>query len=191
MIRHSSLTVAIVVAILVAALPLTATAQVIAIRSGTLALDRDGFGELNISGSSRFSFRSFVNTTFDACNFSTACVPGAVVDVQFSWAGNDLTGTATLRGRTFDDVGGLDASSGAVVGFSAAVTFPAMSTEPVSLVVPFDFAGFFDYDIFEPKPRRVLLTGGGEVTFVLEWSAADQSWTIRGVEFHFARVGNR
>jgi hypothetical protein len=186
--RYSFAKFGIVLAILVcAARP--AESQVISIIDGTF-ISEGGGGQLNISGTQAFRLEAAALTgRFDAVDqcFVPECPPGTVVELGARWIGNDLPGTATLRGKTYDDVGGLDSLNSADVRFAGQFVMPPLSDGPVSITVPFDFAGRFAYSEDLSEVQDALLTGGGQVTLVLE-QLFQGSWSIRSAAFEFRPV---
>jgi hypothetical protein len=117
------------------------------------------------------------------------CQPGTVVEIAAGWSGNDLPGTAELRGKTYPDLGGQNTWNSADVRFSGGITMPPMRDGPVSITALFDFAGRFVYaESVEDEPQDALLTGGGRVTLFLEPYPGENSWVIRRVEFEFRPV---
>jgi hypothetical protein len=69
------------------------------------------------------------------------------------------------------------------------VPIPPVADHPVTITVPFDFAGIFVYapDLESPQ-QEALLTGGGIVTFVLTPGADGTSWSAKSAEFEFRPV---
>jgi hypothetical protein len=117
--------------------------------------------------------------------------PGTVLDVHAFWSGNDLGGIAKLRGITYEKVGSLDSDSSAAMGISGSVTMPPLSDGPVSVTVPFEFAGSFAYGLNGPDPQRALLAGGGRATFFLRLHDEGTTWVIQRVVFDFNPVEQR
>lgn len=72
-----------------------------------------------------------------------------------------------------------------MIGFDGTITMPPMSG-PVSISVPFEFAGFFTYaKSLDVNPSQALLVGGGVATFNLEPYSTGDAWFIRSVTFEF------
>jgi len=200
--EHSFLKIGIVVALLVGGMAAPATAQIVSIRQGTFIITDVGpllHGDLDISGTSGFKFEGGTDGgagNFPAgvqCALEPACPPGTVIDLEGYWAGSDVGGTARLRGTTYQ-VGTFFSHDSAIITFSGQVTMPPMSDDPVSITVPFDFAGEFFYEVEDPlRVESVLLVGGGLVTLFLHpyQSYPDlgfESWSITRAEFVFRPV---
>ncbi len=170
-------------------------AQIVTIDKGTFVYPADRAGQLNISGNENFRLEARTLTgrfdAIDSCQVPE-CPPGSTVELGARWVGNDLPGTARLRGKTYPDVGGLSSPNSADVRFSGEVTMPAMSNNPVSITAPFDFAGvfFFAADLSQPQ-QDVLLTGRGLVTLFLDPNVAENSWVIRSATFDFSPARRR
>ena len=198
---YSNVRMAMVVAILAGAFPYSAAAEVIAIKDGTFIFEgngspNQGTGRVEISGNKAFTFSAGVDISGGRFNLYSQCQtpdcpPGAVVSLDAFWSGNDLQGTATLRGKTYNDVGGLDSDSGAAAGFSGSVTMPEMTGGSVAVTVPFEFSGRFSYDLFGPRPKEALLAGGGRVTVFLRPNSEGTSWELERAVFQFDRVEDR
>jgi hypothetical protein len=198
---RSCMRVGTFVAILTVAVVHSAAAEVIAIKEGTFVFEgsgtsEEGTGRLDISGTKNFTFSASVDISGGRFNLYSQCKtpdcpPGAVVPLDAFWSGNDLMGTATLRGKTYSDVGGLESDSGAAAGFSGSVTVPPMTGGPVSVTVPFDFSGRFSYDLFGTHPREALLAGGGGVTLFLRPNIDGTSWELQRAVFQFLSVEDR
>jgi hypothetical protein len=189
MIVHSFVKTGILLSLLALAPAVSATAEVISIKHGTFTY-RPGI--LTISGNRGFTMDAGAQTgffhAFDQCSVPE-CPPGAVVEINAGWSGNDLPGIATLRGKTYPDLGGHNSPNSAEIRFSGQITMPPMSDGPVSVTVPFDFAGEFRYrPDLETPPEKAFLTGGGVATFHLEPFADGMTWFIRSAEFAFRPV---
>lgn len=192
MFRQLFVRTGIVLSVLTAAAARPAMAEVITIKQGTFTTESESGGRLSIAGTRGFTMDAgthfgFFNA-FNQCSVPE-CVPGTVVEINAGWSGNDLPGTATLRGQTYPDLGGPMSPNGAEILFSGQITMPPMSDGPVSVTVPFDFAGEFRYgpDLDTPQ-QKAFLTGGGFVTFLLKPFQDGTSWFIESVEFEFRPV---
>jgi hypothetical protein len=181
--------------------PLSATGdEVVSILGGTFVFE-NGQGRLDVSGNKNFALRAGVTISsgvFNAwsqCNSNLGCPPGSSVDLDAAWSDSDLlSGAATLKEATYERVGSADSDSTARVGFSGSVIMPPIGDVPVSVNVPFDFAGLFTYNLSAPgaEPQRALLSGGGRVTLTLRPSPEDPSvWRIDRLVFEFSPIGRR
>jgi hypothetical protein len=194
MIGHRFVKTGIVLSLLTVATARPATAEVITILRGTFVSDRGEWGgSLDIEGNRGFTLEADALLgffgAFNACSVPE-CPPGTVVEINAGWSGNDLPGTATLRGKTYPDVGGHSTWNSAFIRFSGQITMPPMAEGPVSITAPFDFAGRFTYSPDLSSPSEALLTGGGVVTFLLEPypDGTNTSWIVRRAEFDFRPV---
>ena len=117
------------------------------------------------------------------------------VNLIAAWSGLDVFGSGELRDRTFPTIS--SESVGVVLGFTSAVTLPPMSEGPVTVSVPFEFAGTFGYDLDSPEPKQALLTGGGTATLTLvphpepHPETGARTWLIQKIEFKFEPVESR
>ena len=192
MMAHSFVKNGILLSLLVLVPAVSATAEVISIKQGTFTAEGESGGRLSIAGNRGFTMDAGTHFgffhAFNQCSVPE-CPPGTVVEINAGWSFNDLPGTAVLRGRTYPDLGGHNSPNGAVIRFSGQITMPPMGDEPVSVQVPFDFAGRFVYGPdLETAAQEALLTGGGAVTFHLEPYPDRTSWLIRSAEFEFRPV---
>jgi hypothetical protein len=172
----------------------SASAEVITIVGGTFTYDGDVGGRLNVAGNRGFTIDAGTGfgifNAFNQCHVSAPeCPPGTVVEINARWSGSDLGGTAALRGKTYPDLGSFNSPNWADVRFSGRITMPPMSDGPVSVTVPFDFAGRFIYGPdFETGTQEALLTGGGLATFHFAPHPNFPSWYMRSAEFEFRPV---
>jgi hypothetical protein len=193
MYAHAFARVGIVFAILLGIVGRPAADEVVSIKGGTFVFERGQSGLLDIFGTQGFQMQAAaLDGRFNAVSQCQVpeCPPGAEVEIDASWGGLDLPGTAVLRGKTYGDLGGVESPNGAVIGFSGTITMPPASAGPVSVVVPFQFAAMFFYgDPDGTSSNRALLVGGGDATFQLEPdpSAETFSWMITSVVFEFRK----
>lgn len=193
MFRQAFVKVGIVVAILLIAVARPVTAEVITINRGVFTYPAVmGGGNVDIAGNRGFKAEASTQTgffnAFTQCSVPE-CPPGAVVEIDAGWSGNDLPGTARFRGAFYPDLGGLASPNSLGIQFSGQIKMPPMSDGPVSVTVPFDFAGEFFYapDLETPR-QRALLTGGGFATFHLQPFSDGMTWLITSAEFEFRPV---
>jgi hypothetical protein len=171
----------------------SASAEVITIVRGTFVFEEGG-GPINITGNKGFTFVGSADSRafppYQNCATTPDCPPGTVLDLGFRVGFSDLPGTATLRGTVYPAVGDFNSPKRALFEFDGQVTLPALSDEPISITVPFDFAGRFIYaPDFETEAQEALLTGGGVVTLTFEpFGAGTNAWRFRRAEFEFRPV---
>jgi hypothetical protein len=166
-----------------------APAQDITVRHGTFIFERGEGGILDISGNRGFRLEAGALTSgrFDAvdqCRFTPECPEGTVLELGGVWIGLDLPGTARFRGKTYGDLGGFDSPNSAGIEFFGKFTMPPIGDGPVSISVPFTFAGTFLYGDAQGS-QTALLSGGGEVTLFLEPFPGENSWQVQAAEFEF------
>jgi hypothetical protein len=187
---HSFARIGIVFAILAIAAATPATAQVISIRSGTFTTDNSLGGRLDISGTQGFTLQAAmtdgINEPFASCRLGI-CPPGEL-EIHVRSIGNDLPGTATLRGNTYADLGGLVSPNSADIMITGQIGIPPVGNQPVTVTAPFDFAGLFFYAESEnDPPQEARLIGGGQVTFHLAPASGGTEWTATSAVFEFTR----
>ena len=137
-----------------------AAADPINITGGSLDMNPSS-GPLALFGNRGFTFLSHVDNVggffqaTDQCNGDPAhCTPGATLGLTASFSGNDLTGAATLDGRTFDHVGSFGSPSSLDVHFDGSIVLPPLVAS-ATVTAPFLFSGTF----FHPISTSSLLIG--------------------------------
>jgi hypothetical protein len=111
------------------------------------------------------------------CRQTPECVPGAAIPLDSFWSGGDLSGTATLQGRTFVNLGSLSSTSSASIALWGTVIAPPRA-ETATVSAPFTLEGFFS-----AASIREELEGRGTATVFLRWSEAIDSWFVTRVQF--------
>jgi len=160
-------------------------ADTIKINQGTLALGTSGAGPVTLQGSHGFRFDGRVYsaglTPSHYCGAFNACAPGATVEFTATWVGGDIPGTVRLQGDEFS-VGNLDQPGGISPVLTGSFVAPAHVGDTASVTVPFAVSG-----LLSPAEQRpsFQLTGGGDVTFTLEWQAYLGGWAITFSSFDF------
>ena len=197
MISHGLPKSGILVAFVLAAGVVAEAQSVVAIREGTFTINDDGTNSVSLSGTQRFNADgsvSLARAPFPAINrcSNPECGQGTVVDLSGSWVGGDVFVIAQFRGKTYADVGGTSSDASLLIGFTASVELPAVTGQPVTLTVPFDFSGAFTFGLNGPRPDQVPLTGGGTATVTLVPLAEDPNfWHIERVVFEFTPIQRR
>ncbi len=114
------------------------------------------------------------------------CFPGTTVSLHASWFGNDLDGTATLRGH--DYILGQEGDGGAVgfADFDGSVVLPDFtSSGAADASAPFTFDGQLHVEATgETEP----ITGGGTATLHLRYSAEGPNWVVDSATYQFEHV---
>jgi len=97
----------------------------------------------------------------------------------------DIPGTVRLQGDEFS-VGNLDQPGGISPVLTGSFVAPAHVGDTASVTVPFAVSG-----LLLPAEQRppFQLTGGGDVTFTLEWQAYLGGWAITFSSFDFGAGG--
>ena len=160
-------------------------ADTIKINQGTLALGTSGAGTVTLQGSHGFRFDGRVSTSgllpSYSCGPGNPCQPGATVAFTATWLGSDIPGTVRLQGDEFS-VGSLNEPGGINPVLTGSFVAPAHVGNTASVTVPFTVSG-----LLLPAEQRppFQLTGGGDVTFTLEWQAYIGGWAITFSSFDF------
>jgi len=111
------------------------------------------------------------------------CVAGSTVDLHALWIGNDLPGTATVEGRTFEHVGSLNADSSLFAEWQGALLIPADFTGGM-LSAPFSFSGQFSFfDV--PTTTVVNLTGAGLATLTFAPFRSEPGFFLAAATYEF------
>jgi hypothetical protein len=151
----------------------TPTGPLIDLR-GTGGFRFDGFASADVNATGTF---------FPACISVVGCPADTVLQFSTNWAGSTLAGGARLRGQVYENIGSLDPDAGVSILLSGTVAFPAHTADTAVVSAPFELGGqFVD---FIGSGRSYDLTGGGVVTFSLQWSDVDQSWYVVKADFNF------
>jgi hypothetical protein len=181
---------ALALAIFVAA-PRLAMADPINIWGGFLDVPAVG-GTLVLTGDRGFTFSAAIDGVgsfiqpFQQCNGDPRrCTPGAALGLGAVFVGNDLTGTVTVDGLTYSDVGSLNSPASLAVAFSGTAVLPALSRSTV-FTVPFLFSGMF----LHPAPGGGFvsdgLSGHGVATLSLTASrGVPGSWHLDRARYDF------
>jgi hypothetical protein len=162
-----------------------ASAEPIHITGGSLDMTAPA-GDFAITGERGFSYvaRAFVQNGVWApyssgCYFLCAEGPVSLAAV---WSGHDFSGTATLDGRTYTNVGSLSGITSMFAQFSGTVDVPAPGASPLTVVTPFTFSGFFHHGPTEQ------LFGSGWATVMLtptSWEGRPL-WAMERVRYDFS-----
>jgi hypothetical protein len=162
-----------------------------AVTSGALTFASHA-GAIEVSGQSGFSLQARVSGAsgiFAAENQCAEldCQPGTQVSLFAHWSGNDLPGSATLRGQPY--VLGSEGAGGAmgVVTFDGSVTLPDFtSSAAVDVSAPFTFSGQLAP---EGSSDVEALHGAGTATLHFAQSADGSAWQFAGAAYQFHRHG--
>jgi hypothetical protein len=159
--------------------------------SGALEFIDNDRGTIDVRAQSDFSMHAFVFESGgiyrpgDQCSFPE-CVPGTNVSLFALWSGNDVSGTATLRGH--DYVLSSEAADGAaaIVQFDGNVILPDFtSTGTADVSAPFTFVGQIH---IEATGETMPLTGSGTATLHLLMSQEGPNWNIVSATYQFERA---
>lgn len=122
----------------------------ITITTGSLHMT-PGAGPLVLAGDRGFTFSSRVSAVggvfvpYTRCNlFDGPCSPGDVVSLRAHWLGNDITGTASLGGVTYPQVGSGFSTESMEVDFIGSFVLPPLAAS-AQAIAPFAFNGTFHY----------------------------------------------
>jgi len=158
-------------------------ATTIKITQGTLALQSLVPGTVALRGSHGFRFDGRIQSGLEPsyyCGVFDPCAPGTTAPFTATWVGTDIPGTVRLQVDEFR-VGSADASS-MYIELTGSFVAPAHLTDTASVTVPFTATGLLSRDY--PLPT-LQLSGGGAVTFTLQWQSAINGWAIRFTSFDF------
>jgi hypothetical protein len=171
-----------------------ARADPIQITSGSLEM-RGTSGNLLLAGDRGFTLSAVVSATdgifqpWQHCNLTPACTPGTQIGLDAFWVGASLRDTtATLEGRTFADVGGLNSPNSAVAQFTGSATAPPLDGDTATVFAPFSFAGSFSF--MNPEGTATIsetLFGHGTATLSLR-RALTSSWSFSAARYEFDPV---
>jgi PEP-CTERM motif-containing protein len=169
-----------------AAIP--ASADPIAITRGALTFNGSFFEPLTIAGDRGFTFTATIGE--GAVDFVPACgvecESGRTFSLGAFWSGSDLLGTATLDGRRFDDVGGLNSDTSAEVRFTGTMTVPLLGGgRAVTVSAPFAFEGtLFSFGPTDGFPAGTLsLAGGGIARGTFSNTQGTDEWNLDRMVF--------
>src|SRR5207302_305797 len=149
-----------------------------------------GLGEIKVTGQSGFRMDARVDITSGIYNPQSQCAeldcqPGTEVSLLARWVGQDLNGSASLRGQDF--VLGQEGAGGAqgTVTFDGSVILPDFNSSGTATVsAPFTFTGQLESETtFEVEP----LFGSGVATLQLTEATEGQAWHVTGATYEFAR----
>lgn len=175
-------------------LPQATSADPIFITAGSLEMGRPS-GVLSIAGDRGFTFDAFVNVHGGAFMPWISCpsCPPNEIDLYASWSGTGFgSATATIDGRTYTNVGGVQPDHP-----QATVTFdgPSQPAPPLvgtsaAVVAPFAFSGSFRYPARPDEPVEtrfdtVALTGSGVATINLIRSPGIETWSYSSARYQF------
>jgi len=162
-------------------------ANTIKITQGTLGFaSGTGVGTVTLQGSHGFRFDGRVDgsglTPSYYCGSFSPCAPGATVEFTATWVGSDIPGTARLQGDEFS-VGLLSERGAISASLTGSFVAPAHVGDTASVTVPFALSG----GLLPATPASIpfQLTGGGDVTFTLEWQPFIGGWGISFSSFDF------
>ena len=177
------------------AFPAKAAADPVTITGGALVMTGIS-GTLDVTGTEGFSITdSGVGLASGFylpadCGFPI-CVPGSTVSLRAGWSGNDLPGTLTFRGETYEDLGGLNSFAQAAVEFTGSFVAPPMATS-ATVVAPFALNGSFTVPNDAANgflgPFALFGSGNATVNLIPNLGApADApSWSVASVRYDFA-----
>ena len=166
-------------------LPPSAAADPISVTGGSLQMVGSQ-GRVDLAGERGFFLTSNVlaidgfYAPHTACNLEI-CSPGSEVSLRAMWGGSSLSGQLGFEGRVYDDLGGLDSFTGALVDFTGSFVVPPLAPA-ATLTVPFRLRGSFGI----PNAAGTgsvghTLTGFGTATISL--TAVNGMWAADAVRY--------
>ena len=171
-----------------AAVPGRAAADPIQIEQGRL--DMVGLGGTLWLAAAGFAFTGGVVVTGGVFGPWTSCLPcdpGDSISVGALWAGNDLHGTATFNGVTYEQVGSqIPGRASGTVTFTGPALIAPDAGLTGTVTGPFTFQGnFFFPATAESSFSSASLFGGGTATIQLARSVEDIPWSYRAALYEF------
>jgi PEP-CTERM motif-containing protein len=164
-----------------------AAADTIAITRGSLTFNGSFFDPLTIAGDRGFNFDATVGdgVVDFAPGCGGMCNSGMIVGLGAFWIGNDLTGTASVDGRTFESVGALSSDVAAQARFRGAMPVPLAGGRSATMRSPFSFEGSLLG--FHPGglPEVFDLAGRGMAFGTFGRIEENQSWSLDRLVFQF------
>ena len=164
-----------------------AAADTIAITRGSLIFNGAFFDPLTIGGDRGFTFDATVGD--GVVDFVPGCGgfcdPGTTFSLGAFWIGNDLTGTATVDGRTFERVGDLSSDTSAQARFSGSMFVPLPGGRSATMRSTFSFEGTLF--VFHPEgvPEQFDLFGGGTAIGTFGRVEGQNEWSLDRLVFRF------
>ena len=169
----------------VLAVPSSARADSIRVTGGSLEMmisegHVDLVGERGFSLSSNvIAFNGFYAPRME-CG-ANICLPGSEVSLRATWGGSDLSGRLGFEGHVYDDLGGLNSFTGAVIDFTGSFVVPPLAPS-ATLTAPFNLSGFFSIPNGAGTDRiSHTLSGFGTATVTL--SAPNGMWAADAVRY--------
>lgn len=151
-------------------------------------------GRTSLVGTRGFSLESRVTTgegVLHPQNLCSPCGPHESLDVGGILSGSVFSGVATLDGRTYTDLWGINASAHLYMEFAGTTVTPAFDGSPAAITAPFTLAGAFSV-----PNGSVDLIGRGTATLLFRpyFSNPDianpnsipQLWRVDSVRYDFA-----
>lgn len=174
----------------VAFLALSTTASADTISLGTVTINYDGAGAVDVASSTA----RYVGTVYAGDGVfqgwqltPESGAPGALIDLSGYWVGLSCPGLLTIDGASHV-IGSLESLYQATLQISAEVNAPFGQGDFASLTVPFGFAATFLSDVAGP----VAMDGWGLATVLLSRYPGDaftpSYWDFRSVTYSFNPV---
>ena len=162
-------------------------ADPVRITAGSLAANGSfNFSPLTLSGTMGFSFVGNPDTGVFEPSFCVfvPCEPGDSMSLLAHWSGNDLIGTATVNGQTYERVGSFSNAHGMSATFSGSMLTPVAAGASAVGLAPFSFEGqLFIFDL--PNPSIFHLSGEGVATASFVRQAAGTGWYLDRLVYDF------
>lgn len=154
------------------------------ITSGTLTLAGDGF---TFEGGVRHG-----PSPLESCR---PCAPGELLSVNAGWVGSDIRGHVVLNGTNFPDVGSERSLSAQSLMFTGGSwTIPAVTSNTASLMMPFDFSGWFSVNEVgllppgnPPPPPNIRVDLAGSGTATVNLTRSESVWVATSATYLFGR----
>lgn len=131
-------------------------------------------GPFELVGERGFTFTGF-HRAFFAEPVGDPLTPGTSVNFDAKALGLDFTGTATLDGATYPDVGGVMSASSAGFHLTSLVTLPSVVSAPAVLTAPF----LLNLEFYVPGgPHTLFGSGFATITLREDLGFGVPSWRL-------------
>ena len=126
-----------------------ASADPIRITGGfATAVGLSGGGEISLQGTRGFTLTGGLTSgegRIDPFTECFPCLPGQRLSIGAFQGGASFPGAATLDGRTFTEISGVDSTESVFFEIVGHTTVPAVTDTPITLTAPFTLTGGFNF----------------------------------------------
>jgi hypothetical protein len=122
---------------------------------------------LTLAGTRGLSLISGLAVLGGSVQLCDGCRPGEEFSLGAAWIGKDLSGTATVQGRTFTIGGSNPLDANGVVVFDGSAVAPPVDEASATVIAPFTFTGEILEWLSNDLVHRYPLFGEGTATIQL------------------------